>query len=268
MPDSFSQRHGFASSDVETITYDDAPQEVRVAVVVGARDLGLRPSAIRETVCGVLLQRPDPSNWSEYPNVWGEVHAILEDCSWYSVYDIAEALSNRLDPRGCSEEYAEILNCCFYEYGIGWEIVNGKIQHRGDSRSDTIQNALLDLEVTGRKAAARELREAQTDISRRPSPDTTGAIQHSIAALEAVARDILNRPNDTLGQLISRLDIPKPIDEAVKKIWGFASNRARHVQEGQVVRLAEAELVVNVSSALCSYLTSIIQQDSNRISDN
>lgn len=262
MPDTFSQRHGFVSSDVEILIRDDAPEQVRMAVVVGAQDLGLRPSAIRETVCGVLLQRPDPSNWSEYPNVWGEVQEILDACPWYKVYEIAEALSTRLDPKGHSEEYAEILNRCFYEYGVGWEMQNNEILRRGDTGSDTIQQALQNLEATGRKSAARELREARTDISRRPSPDTTGAIQHSIAALEVVARDILNRPNDTLGQLISRLDIPKPIDEAVKKIWGFASNRARHVQEGQVVRLAEAELVVNFSSALCSYLTSISQQNS------
>ena len=262
MPDTFSQRHGFVSSDVEILIRDDAPEQVRMAVVVGAEDLGLRPSAIRETVCGVLLQRPDPSNWSEYPNVWGEVQEILDTCPWYKVYDIAEALSTRLDPKGHSEEYAEILNRCFYEYGIGWEMLNGEILRRGDNDSDTIQQALQNLEIAERRTAASELREARKDISRRPSPDTTGAIHHSIAALEAVARDISDKPNTTLGRLIPSLDIPQPIDKAAEKIWGFASNRARHVQEGQIVRLAEAELVVNFSSALCSYLTSISQQDS------
>lgn len=262
MPDTFSQRHGFAPSDVEILIRNDAPEEVRIAVVVGARDLGLSPSAIRETVCGLLLKRPDPSNWSEYPNVWGEVHAIIEDCSWYRVYEIAEALSKKLELRGHSEEYAKILNRCFYENGIGWKMLKGEILHRGDTDSDTIQQALQNLEVTERKTAASELREAQKDISRRPSPDTTGAIHHSIAALEAVAKDISDKPNDTLGQLIPSLDIPQPIDKAAEKIWGFASNCARHVREGQVVRPAEAELVVNFSSALCSYLTSVSQQDS------
>jgi len=264
MPDTFSQRHGFASSDAEILIRNDAPQEVRVAVATGARDLGLQPSAIRETVCDFLFKRPDPSNWSEYPNVWWEVQEILDDCQWYKVYDIAEVLSKQLDPNGLSKEYAEILNRCFYEYGIGWEMQNGEILYRGDTGSDTIQKALQDLEATGRKSAASELREARKDISRRPSPDTTGAIQHSIAALEAVARDIQNEPNNTLGQLIPRLNIPQPIDKAAEKIWGFASNYARHVQEGQVVRLVEAELVVSFSSALCSYLTSISQQIQNK----
>ena len=262
MPDTFSQRHGFASSNVETLIHNDAPEAARIAVVMGARDLGLWPSTIRETICNLLFKRPDPSNWSEYPNVWNEVQEILEDCSWYRVYDIAEALSRQLHPMGHSEEYAKILNRCFYENGIGWEMQDGEILYRSDTGSDTIQKALQDLEVTGRKSAASELREARKDISRRPSPDTTGAVQHSVAALEAVARDILNKPKPTLGQLIASLDIPKPIDEATEKIWGFASNYARHVQEGRVVRLAEAELVVNFASALCSYLISISQQNS------
>ena len=262
MPDTFSQRHGFVSSDVEIEIYTDAPEEARMAVVMGAEKLGLEPSEIREVICGLLLRRPDSSNWSEYPNVWGEVLRIIYDCPWYKVYDIAEALSRQLLPMEHSEEYAEILNRCFYENGIGWEMLNGEILYRSDTGSDTIQKTLQDLEATERKSAASELREARKDISRRPSPDTTGAIHHSIAALEAVARDISDEPNDTLGQLIPRLDIPKPIDKAAEKIWGFASNYARHVQEGQVVRLAEAELVVNFSSALCSYLTSISQQNS------
>ena len=263
MPDTFSQRHGFASSDVEILIRDDAPQEVRVAVGAGARDLGLQPSAIRETVCGLLFKRPDPSNWSEYPNVWGEVQEILDACPWYKVYDIAEALSTRLDPKGHSEEYAEILNRCFYEYGIGWEMLNGEILRRGDTDSDTIQQALQNLEIAERRTAASELREARKDISRRPSPDTTGAIHHSIAALEAVARDISNKPNDYPWATYTQIGYSTgPSTKLPKKSGDLHQIRARHVQEGQIVRLAEAELVVNFASALCSYLTSISQQDS------
>jgi hypothetical protein len=33
----------------------------------------------------------------------------------------------------------------------------------------------------------------------------------------------------------------------LKKLWGYASDRARHVREGQAVETAEAELVVSAA---------------------
>ena len=55
------------------------------------------------------------------------------------------------------------------------------------------------LDETGLKRAANEMREALRDISRRPEPDITGAIQHAMAALEATAREATGQSNPTLG---------------------------------------------------------------------
>ena len=99
------------------------------------------------------------------------------------------------------------------------------------------------------------MQEALRDISRRPQPDITGAIQHAMGALEATARDVTGQSNDTLGQLISELSLPKPLDKAVDKLWGYASDRARHIREGQAVDTAEAEMVVIVACAVCTFLT-------------
>ena len=49
------------------------------------------PTAMRRIICQVFLVRPDPSNWSEYPNVWEEESDLIHDCPWFKVYDIAEA---------------------------------------------------------------------------------------------------------------------------------------------------------------------------------
>jgi hypothetical protein len=57
-----------------------------------------------------------------------------------------------------------------------------------------------------------------------------------------------------LGALVPKLDLPKPLDVAVEKLWGFASDRARHLREGKNVSADEAELVVSVACAVCAFL--------------
>ena len=110
------------------------------------------------------------------------------------------------------------------------------------------------MEESGFQRAANELREALGDISRRPVPDSTGAIQHAMAALEATAREVTGQPNPTLGKLVSRLSLPPPLDQAVHKLWGYASDRGRHVREQQTIDATEAELIVSVAGSLCAFL--------------
>ena len=79
------------------------------------------------------------------------------------------------------------------------------------------------------------MKEALDDISGRPMPDVTGAIQHAMAVLEAAAREVTGQPKPTLGKLVPMLSLPAPLDQAVHRPWGYASDRGRHVREGQSV---------------------------------
>ena len=90
MPKTFSDRHGFRADDIEITVREDAPRELREAIPLIAKKVGMRPTKMREIVCEVLLAKPDPGNWSEYPDVWDEVNYHIGKCSWFSVYDIAE----------------------------------------------------------------------------------------------------------------------------------------------------------------------------------
>jgi len=47
-----------------------------------------------------------------------------------------------------------------------------------------------------------KIHEALQDLSRRPQPDLTGALQHALAALECLARDVTGENKPTLGQLM------------------------------------------------------------------
>lgn len=258
MSERFSDRHGYRGTDQTIVVREDAPEGLRFAILLIAQDSGMSPTAMRREVCAILLVRPDPNNWSEYPNIWDEVNRLIEDCPWFKVYDIAEALHSALSRQFSNQAAAfqNRLNQYFGENGIGWQMSDGKVVYRGsEAFTEATREAAQVLTRAGKTVAANEIHEALTDISRRPSPDVTGAIQHAIAALESTARDVAGQPNLTLGKLVPRLVLTPPLDTAVEKLWGYASERARHVREGQTVATEEAELVVSVACAVCTFLT-------------
>ena len=228
----FSDRLGYRGPEQDISVREDAPDDLRFAIPQIAENVGMTPTPIRRVVCQVLLVKPDPMNWSEYPNVSGEVNGLISDCAWFKVYDIAEAL--HADLARSSPDWAEAfegnLNDFFLGNGIGWEMTDGEIVYRGsDTFGATIRQADEVLADTGYPAAANEVREALRDISRRPEPDVTGAIQHAMSALECTAREVTGKRNHTLGSLVPRLDLTPPLDAAVDKLWGYASERARHI---------------------------------------
>jgi hypothetical protein len=257
----FSRRHGFRrTTDVEISVRHDAPYELRGILVELAYSCGFRPESLRSLVCRVLLKRPDPNNWSEYPNINYEVRELLDNCDWYRVYDVAEALCQTMSESPSSydpEKFQAELNTFFFENGIGWQLTDGRIEVRGpEALQEAVETAKSTLDSSGLKTAQQELHEALMDLSRRPEPDISGAIQHSMAALECVAREVAGNPRATLGEIIKResILIPKPLDEAVVKAWGYASEHARHIREGRLPSYEDAELVVGICASVSTYL--------------
>lgn len=259
MEDNFSKRHGFHQVlDTPITVRNDAPYELRGVIIQLAYECGFRPGSLRSLICPILRKRQNDNNWSEYPNIDGEVHDLIDGCNWYRVYDILEAIANEMRNDSLEfEKFEAEINDYFIESGIGWKLVNGKIEIRG---SEVFEQSLLQaesvLQETGFSTASNELHEALHDLSRRPSPDITGAIQHSMAALECVARVACDNEKATLGDLIKRYRdvLPKPLDEAITKIWGFASENGRHIKEGQYPSFEEAELVVSLVAGVSNYL--------------
>jgi hypothetical protein len=119
-----------------------------------------------------------------------------------------------------------------------------------------VKGATAALKASERPTAAKHLHEALEDLSRRPEADLPGAVYHAMGSLECVARDVSGDEKATLGEILKRYPgfLPKPLDEALSKIWGYASNEARHVLEGRETNREEAELLVGLSAALSTYL--------------
>ena len=261
---SFSQRHKFAPPKEITV-WEDAPAGLRFAVVGTVRDLGWKPSDIRGVLCLALRTAPERSNWSEYPNIWDEVTALIEHCEWYRVYDAIEKLSSALLQRDgfgagdTAQRFANEMNAIFREEGLGWQLVDGKVIVRGDDAFEAIiSTAEQEAKTSGRPVAAENIRLALVCLSERPKPNTRGAAFHAMGALECIARDLVNDPKTTLGEILKRHPklVPPPLDQALPKLWGYASEEARHITEGRDVSRPEARLVVGLAAAVSSYLVS------------
>jgi len=262
----FSERQGLSRPDAEITVRNDAPDELREAVASIAYTAGLQPSELRGLVCQIVMVAPDRNNWTEYPNVDLEVHDHLREMPWFEVYDVVEAVADFLRQniragrdglRLGSQVFEEQLNRFFRVRGIGWQLLQGRIEMRGSEAFEiAVRQGRDELRAQGKITAASELHEALHDLSRRPEAEVTGAIQHAMAALECVARDKAFS-KDTLGALIQRNPdlFPKPLDRAVELIWGFGSNQGRHLIEGNAPAFEEAELIVGLSGVLCRYLT-------------
>lgn len=263
--DRFSTRYNLRPPSPEITIRHEAPIELRHVIADIACECGLRPGTQRDIICRVLRVRADPDNWSDFPNVDGEVRDHLEACAWYQVYDLVEEFraaialqdteafaSDRQAPK-----FDQELNDYFVNRGIGWKIKDGLLEVRGpEAFEHAINDAMGSLKLSGRQTARGELHEALRDLSRRPSADLTGAMQHGMAALECVARDATGESTATLGQLLSRHKgiVPRPLDTALEKLWGFASERGRHLREGGEPGRAEVELVVHVAAAVVGFL--------------
>jgi hypothetical protein len=134
----------------------------------------------------------------------------------------------------------------------------GQVITRGSEVFEkSVGRAVEALNQDGRLTARDEIHEALKDLSRRPEADLTGAIQHSLAALECIYRDVAGNAKLTLGEFLKRHGglIPAPLDASVEKAWGYASEMGRHIREGRKPERDEVELVVGIASTVATYLT-------------
>jgi hypothetical protein len=258
MEHSFSERFGYNLPSDQPLIREDAPEQLRCHLIgVVTNKMGYSVRHFRSIVCDALLVRPNPNNWSEYPNISDEVEGLIYDAEWYRIYDIIEALANEFLNQGKLKLFVDHINAGFVKLGIGWLLDGTTIVTRGDEVFQaTINKAIGRLDTTGFSRAQTELKEAFMDLSRRPQPDLTGTIQHSMGALESVTRELSGNPKATLGEIIKAAPnlIPKPLDTALPMIWGYSSEFARHIREDRSISREEAQLVLGLSSTLILYL--------------
>jgi len=230
---------------------------MRFGVIQAAYD-HLRYDHIRACLCRVLRTSPDRGNWSEIPNIRDEVMCLIENAEWYQVYDVIEVLVKFIEGKlgyDNAVQFASQINDLFVDTGAGWQLKPGEgVVIRGDAEfEEAVERAQTSLSKANYGVAEGEIREALHDISRRPEPDLTGAIHHALGALESTAR-YLSGSEKPFNEVVALVGVPKPLDSALSKLWGYSSNFGRHVSPTNVPSLSDATLVVHLSSAICRYL--------------
>ena len=217
----FSSRFGF-ETEREIDCRTDAPPELRSKIVDIAYGANMAPKDVRETVCRCLSVIP---NFRVGDNVGmiAESRNLLSNCDWYDVYNAIEAIYKDLAPNG-RERFEKKINKVFRREGIGWQLVDGEVTYRGEGAFQFIaQTALEQLEHAGLTTGGEEFGVAIADLSHRPEPKLSSAIDHAYKAVECVMRSVCGDDGTTLGKLIDRHKgiIPKPLDTAVQKLWGI-----------------------------------------------
>lgn len=258
----FSQRQGFIGQEI-TIR-EGVPEELRRWLLQCALDLGWSAGYLRPIVMRVLVQLPEQDT-SDEASILSGLRTQVGSCEWFKVYDLIEAFEDffleqdsHYSGRHCARDFAEAVNTFFIEHGIGWQLVDGEIVSRGaEAFEDAVRTAEAELEGDQRPTAARQIHEALQALSRRPEPNLRGAIMHGMGALECLARDVTGDPKATLGEILKRYPdlLPRPVDEALSKLWGYASNEARHVEEGREPEREDAEMIVGLAATMATYLT-------------
>ncbi|MDE1161190.1 MAG: hypothetical protein PW792_04495 [Acidobacteriaceae bacterium] len=261
--DSFSRRNGYRGPAQEITVREGAPEVFR-AYILGTLRRYQNAAGARQLVCSTLNCLPDRDNWSD-GNIWDEVTWRIQECDWFRVYDLAEAIYHSLMmhhafPAQLSlADFVEELNALFEENGIGWKIENGQILSRGTEAFEVLmRQASPALEAAGLQTSSDELHKAIEDLSRRPTADLTGAVQHGMAALECAAKSVAKITSKaTLDDVTkARPDLFRPpLNEAIQKLWGFTNNRGRHILEGSEPTYKEVELVVGVAATVATYLS-------------
>ncbi len=252
--DTFSKRNSINIEPADITIRFEAPMELREWVFSLVMRLGFSMSKFRSIVCQMSFQSLDSNQYSENNFMASEIRTLLEKCKWNYIYDIIEQTYNEL-PTKLKEDYQSSITDFFISNGYGWKLEGGHVLSRGDDAFEqSIQSAVLCIE-TSNPDAYSEIRESLRDISKRPESDITGAIQHSMAAVECLCRNILTDERPTLGDLIKkhRYEFSKPLDEAMEKLWGFASEKGRHLKEGKLPTFEEAELVVHICASLITF---------------
>lgn len=252
----FTDRMGIKIPEAPITVRNDAPYAFRNYLFQLMRKYEKSLKRIRSYICFVTKKAEDPNNWGENDFMKSEIQSIIENCPWYRVYDIIEYFYMNLFLN--KAEFEKDINDYFIEKGIGWKLINGIVEVRGeDAFEQKIAEAIDVLGKVKLTTSQNEIHEALTDMSKRPTPDITGSVQHSVAALECLCREITGDTKATLGKLINDNPnvVPKPLDNVIKEIFGFASEQGRHLREGGAPKYEEAELIVHLSASLCVYLT-------------
>ena len=267
MEDIFSKRLNISIGNKGIIIRYGVTDDMRSYVYLLMKNQGIGLKHIRDIVCRSIKRAPDPNQYTENDYMDYEIREYFMSCHWFRIYDIIENFAKEL-PKEKRSSFESEINDYFCENGIGWKLIDGILLLRGDDAFEyAVESAKIVLgeEVQTSKS---EIDKAIQCLSIRENPDLTGAVQHSMAALECLSR-YATGCKLTLGKLLDKYPtlFPAPLNSVADQLFGYASNNGRHLLEGKEPAFNETQLIVHISAALCTYLGKKLQETKDNTID-
>lgn len=206
---------------------------------------------------GALIQRLSAIAVSGLP--FTEERKLIETCDWWRVFEIAEAGFDTIarSTLGDHKGFERAVNDACRANRLGWRMDYGRfVVTASDAQNSAVEKAIEALTGAGLATSAEELRQAQADLARLPTPDVTGSVQHAGAAIECLARELSGQHTKTLGAIIAENPalFPGALKKLAEGVWAYASQTGRHLREGKTPTISEALLLIGVVAALTAYL--------------
>lgn len=269
MDDSFSRRYGFSGRSNRI--REAAPESVRVGLREVLEKIGFdRPSSQRQVICQALRARPDPGNWSEYPNINQEVDDLIHSLKWFKFYDMCEKLNSLEEVRHqgvMSPAYVETLfshelNKLFAEENVIYRMnEEGKIHPEGSEQFEEAIHEAIEKLVDPIFQPPLEQFEKALGFRNGLPPDHANAVKEAVNSLEAVLQIVTNKPSVALPQVLTNSDLgyDSHIERIMKELYGLgcAVQGGRHAGVGGLIPSAiEADCAIHFSAACIAYAIS------------
>ena len=260
----FSKREGLAEE--LPLVFDTAPEGLRYGLREVLHILGYAtPTQQRGILCKALRVSPDEFNWSDYPNVEGEVVQLLATEPWYKFFDALERIAVFIHPQRLPI-YEEKMNVLFSEERVGYRFKSSKILRFGTQEFDAaVENARSALQDERFNEPRRQFERASQFRNDRP-PDHANAIKEAVNSVEGVLQVVYARHGVSLTTIVSE-SLPNDLPRGIKKLFqslysqGSGTTGARHASiGGNDPTGPRAELAIHVASALHAFAVAELDQ--------
>ena len=178
------------------------------------------------------------------------------------VYKFAEFFCLRMK----SKDFEANCNRIFQEQGSAYKFINYCIiMNIKDIEAESLHNSL----ITPYKEVNEHMDKAIKFLSEKTNPDYHNCLKEAISAIEALVRIITDKPDGTLGALVqnANLNLHKSIQEAIKKVYGFASDEGgiRHSQKSgsKSISYDEALFITVFCSSLINFIIKTTEWNQN-----
>lgn len=259
---SFIRRYGRGHRRDEQLERDEVPESLKaglLALVARLREGDFVTwGEAREHICRALRRRPDPSNWSEVPNVVYEVEQIVYNGEWDDFYTICEALHDACNV----DAYERQLNALLDEERSPWRMTDGQI---GPAVPEEVEQVLQEASEAARRmdrpGAAVHLDKARRYLS-PTSGDKENAVKEAVSALEAAikAKSGLDDFDGGLRLLKQQRLLAYAWPSAVQALYQYASreDQVRHGSpEVSDLTHEEARDLVSLAAVLMQHIADL-----------